>query len=311
MKKLPLILCPLLLLTSCREEEPRDDAPQVTAEAPAADAVSGGIAYSRCADICALGPRLSGSPAYEQQLRYLTEHLTSAGWSVRREPFSLSDGSRMTNLHAVFGAEAGVRPIIISCHIDTKRGIRDFIGADDGASAAALMTELARVLNSMPDIARSTELVFFDGEEAFGRRMSHTDGMYGSRYDVLRRGTQGMPRYQINLDMIGGRNKRIAVPVLDTAPELLELYAEAIEHLGLPQDRWTMYPGSYLDDHQPFVEAGTASLNLIADFSEGGWWHTRRDDMSRLSAASFAETGRVVLYLLRHLAAQCDKAKVK
>ena len=48
---------------------------------------------------------------------------------------------------------------------------------------------------------------FLDGEEAFAPRMSETDGLYGSRHDVARRGSQ-LPVWQINLDMVGGRNKK-------------------------------------------------------------------------------------------------------
>lgn len=301
-KLLTMLCCSLLVLTACKEEKTASlqPLPQVAlpSELQDTDELSGDNAYVHCASLCSLGPRPSNSVAYEKQLVYLSEFLQKAGWRVRRESFTLSNGMLMTNLHAEFGEEsATARPILVSCHIDTKRGIRNFVGADDGASAAALMLELARVLAAKPELASKVEWVFFDGEEAFGSRMSETDGMYGSRYDVMRR-KGNLPAWQINLDMVGGRNKMIAVPILDTDPRLMQLYTEGIDKLGLSHERWTLYPGSYLDDHQPFVQAGVSSINLIAYFSDGNWWHTSRDNMSRICPHSLTESGRMVLYLL-------------
>ena len=303
-KLIATLCCSLLFLAACKDEKPAAPVavqPALPTELQSTPELSGDNAYVHCAALCALGPRPSNSVAYEQQLAYLSEHLQKAGWRIRRESFTLSNGMLMTNLHAEFGAESeSPRPILISCHIDTKRGIRNFVGADDGASAAALMLELARILSAKPEQATKVELVFFDGEEAFSPRMSETDGMYGSRYDIMRRKGK-LPTWQINLDMVGGRNKTIGVPILDTDSHLLQLYTEAIDALGFSHERWTLYPGSYLDDHQPFVQAGVASINLIAYFTEGNWWHTSRDDMSRICPRSLSDSGRMVLYLLERL----------
>ena len=305
-KKLLAALCCALLLVGCKEEKatvPVAAPPALPTELQETPELSGNNAYVHCAALCALGPRPSNSVAYEKQLAYLSEHLQKAGWTLRRESFTLSNGMLMTNLHAEFGTSADTpRPILISCHIDTKRGIRNFVGADDGASAAALMLELARVLADQPELAGKVELVFFDGEEAFATRMTETDGMYGSRYDIMRRKGK-LPTWQINLDMVGGRSKTIGVPILDTDNHLLQLYTEGIDALGFSHERWTLYPGSYLDDHQPFVQAGVASINLIAYFTESNWWHTSRDDMSRICPRSLADSGRMVLYLLERLKA--------
>lgn len=308
MKLCLLLSAALLLLPSCNEEARpvRKDAGQSAPEVLSLEApgFSGSNAYVHCARLCDLGPRPSGSPTYARQLAYLTEQLRAVGWEVKQEAFSLSNGVRMVNLHAVFPSPKAdfspSKPLLISCHIDTKSGIPNFVGADDGASGAALLLELARCLASNPAQAEQVELVFFDGEEAFARRMTQTDGLYGSRYDVLRRRGR-LPRWQFNLDMLGGRNKMVAIPALDTSPALLEHYERALEALHLPPERWMIYPGSYLDDHRPFADAGVETLNLIGVFSHETWWHTEKDNMSRLSAASLEESGKVVLQLLRQL----------
>lgn len=303
-----------LCLAACNDESggsaagaPRlSPPPAIQEDAPG---FSGNNAYAHCAALCALGPRTTGSAAYARQLEYLAGRLEQAGWQPARQGFSLSNGRRMTNLHATFGAADKPRPLLISCHIDTKQGIPGFIGADDGASGAAVMIELARALAASPDLAQQIEFVFFDGEESFAPRMTDTDGLYGSRYDVLRRQRSGsLPRWQINLDMVGARNKTIAVPVWDTDPDLLERYAAAVASLGLSPDRWFLYPGSYLDDHRPFAEAGVATLNLICQFQKGGWWHTAKDDLSRISPDSLGETGRLVLHLAQCLLGDANES---
>lgn len=304
MKRL-LILPLLLLLSACDKPvtEKGSQPPQPNMQFRQDPGYSGENAYLHCRNICQMGPRPTGSPAYSQQIDYLTLHLQEAGWQVVQRTFSLSNGARMTNLHAVMGtaADFDTRPIIITCHIDTKAGIGpNFVGADDGASAAAAMLELARTLKERKELGGQVELIFFDGEEAFAPRMSATDGLYGSRYEVMRR-SHNMPRYQINLDMVGGRNKTIAVPVLDTGDEMLAEYEAAVLKLGYSTRKWTLYPGSYLDDHIPFAEAGVQSLNLICEFTGSSWWHTERDAMDRICPDSLRETGQMVLELLSRL----------
>ncbi len=304
-------LCLFSLLPACdKAESPTATPPAASVPAFEESAVfSGKNAYAHCAALCELGPRPSGSAAYMAQLAYLEKHLQAAGWQTRREEFAPLPGLSMVNLHANFGKEPytgeETRPLLVSCHIDTKAGIPGFIGADDGASGAATMLEAARLLALQhPDQATQVELIFFDGEEAFGRRMNEHDGMYGSKHDVARRQAQGesaLPRWQVNLDMVGGREMLIAIPLLDTSDAMLEHYQRAVDAQGLSSERWTAYPGSYLDDHLPYREAGVDSLNLIAYFQGGGWWHTTRDNMIRISARSLEESGRMLLQLVQQL----------
>ncbi len=306
---LPALLlgCATLFLASCGEDEQTAPAAaetavqEVSTESLPDSIFAGNRAYRHCAALCALGPRPSGSAAYEQQLAYLERELKASGWQLRREHFAPLRGMRMVNLHASFGESTATRPLLISCHIDTKAGIPGFVGADDGASAAAVMLEAARLLAAEhSEWAAQVEFIFFDGEEAFGKRMTGRDGMYGSKYDVARR-MGALPRWQINLDMVGGRDVVIAPPLLDTTDEMCAQYERAVNTLGLPTERWSLYPGSYLDDHLPYAEAGVHSLNLIAFFQGGGWWHTTRDNMERISARSLEESGRLLLQLCRQL----------
>ena len=292
-------LLPFLFLFCGCDDSPQNaesTAPQQPAarELVSTPEFNGENAYIHCAAICALGPRYSGSPAYEQQLQYLEKHLHQYGWQTERNSFSAPNGVKMCNLRAFRSTTPC--PLLLSCHIDTKVNIAPgFESADDGASGAAVLLELARTLCD-----DRVELIFLDGEEAFARNMSETDGLYGSKYDVARRGDQ-LPRWQINLDMVGGRNKCIAIPVLDTSDYMYNHYAAAVRALGYSEASWTVWPGGYLDDHLPYLEAGVESLNLISAFSGSNWWHTTRDNMNRICPRSLHESGCMTRQLINQI----------
>ncbi|MBO5683606.1 MAG: M28 family peptidase [Akkermansia sp.] len=292
-------LLPFLFLFCGCDDSPQNaesTAPQQPAarELVSTPEFNGENAYIHCAAICALGPRYSGSPAYEQQLQYLEKHLHQYGWQTERNSFSAPNGVKMCNLRAFRSTTPC--PLLLSCHIDTKVNIAPgFESADDGASGAAVLLELARTLCD-----DRVELIFLDGEEAFARNMSETDGLYGSKHDVARRGDQ-LPRWQINLDMVGGRNKCIAIPVLDTSDYMYNHYAAAVRALGYSEASWTVWPGGYMDDHLPYLEAGVESLNLIAAFSGSNWWHTPRDNMKRICPHSLHESGSMTRQLISQL----------
>ncbi len=261
---------------------------------------SGNNAYLHCAALCAMGPRTSGSAAYARQLEYLEKHLHAAGWQTFRDSFAAPNGTPMTNLRATFGSADARRAILLSCHIDTKCGIANFVAADDGASGAAVLLEAARLLAADAARAARVELVFLDGEEAFAPRMTDEDGLYGSKHDVQRRAGK-LPRFLVNLDMVGGGSNTMAIPAADTSQFMYQQYAAAVAALGLSPEKWTAYPGSYMDDHQPYLLAGVDALNLIALFREGNWWHTERDNMERISPTKLRDSGRMTLQLVKQL----------
>ena len=307
MKARAFIILPLAVMLCCcgdgTSTSPQPAVPQMPTQLDNADTqhFSGNNAYVHCAALCALGPRVSGTPAYQRQLEYIERQLSAAGWRTFRDDFSAPNGTPMVNLRATFGGADTTRAILLSCHIDTKSGIENFVSADDGASGAAVLLEVARILAADEKLAARVELVFLDGEEAFAPRMSEQDGLYGSKHDVARR-KGALPKFQINLDMVGGGSNTIAIPALDTSQFMFEQYTAAIAACRLNPERWTAYPGSYMDDHQPYLRAGVDTLNLIALFREGNWWHTARDNMDRISPRKLQESGSITLQLLRQLA---------
>ncbi len=116
-----------------------------------------------------LGPRTPGSKAHEQAVEYFRSELQKANWEVEVQYVEVN-GHPLKN---VIARRSDVPPqVILGAHYDSrlmadrdpdpKKQQKPVPGANDGASGAAVLLELGRVLptNSVP-----VWLVFFDGED--------------------------------------------------------------------------------------------------------------------------------------------------
>ncbi|WP_020419285.1 M28 family peptidase [Amycolatopsis sp. ATCC 39116] len=137
------------------------------------------------ADVAALAAEPRGSvhapAAMDRARRYVEDELRAAGWSVRRDPFTVrwrfgvSDrpGTRAmplkvrlhrrlsgTNLIARLPGATGPA-LVVAAHLDTVQGSP---GADDNASGVAAALEVARLVRAADEHAPVT-LVFPDMEE--------------------------------------------------------------------------------------------------------------------------------------------------
>ena len=264
-------------------------------------------AFRDLVDQVAIGPRPSGSPGASATRALIRERLAQAGWPVSEHAFSATrhDGAevRMSNLIAALPGEREGR-IWLGAHYDTKdiSGV-DFVGANDGASGVAVLLEMARVLGRRPR-PFGVELVFFDGEEAFGDSITARDGLYGSRALARTAAADGrleQLRALIVVDMVGDRDLGLALD-LGSEPWLVEIAHEAGESVqpGLFEPAQTLH---VVDDHTPFAERGVAVLLLI-DFRYGGrvtpgpLWHTGGDSLTSVAEESLNRVGRVLVQTL-------------
>lgn len=267
----------------------------------------GKAAYDQTAAILAKGPRPPGSPALDAVRSHVRAELEKSGWVTQGQSFE-----RMTpvgkvafeNVRARFSNGADnpwKRPVrgILCAHIDSKLyKDRHFVGADDAASACAAIVVIAEFLaREKPEQARELELVFFDGEEAFGENITPQDGLYGSRHYANQwRARDDKPRFGILLDMIGHENLSIRLPS-DTPAHLKEAVfaaarAEDVErHFGIAA-------GPIIDDHVPLNFAGIPTVDIIGDFTRSGWWHKPGDNLKIISAESLDISIRVTLRML-------------
>jgi Zn-dependent M28 family amino/carboxypeptidase len=265
---------------------------------------SGRDAFALTRRAVAFGPRADGTTAIQKLRTLIRAQLANRGCEISSDAFTANtpDGPiPMENIIAKFPGKSG-RIIAVTGHYDTKN-LPGFVGANDGGSSTGFLLELAAVLQRQPR-TDAIWLVFFDGEEA-RRDWSDTDSVYGSRHLAEKWETDGTLRKikaLIDVDMIGDKNLKL---VWDTgsSSSLRELVWDAADSLG-----YTRYfpreGGPIEDDHLPFIEKGVPSLDLIDFESQSTFWHTARDTMDKLDAASFQIVGDVVVKALGELERQ-------
>ncbi len=267
----------------------------------------GQAAYEQTAAILAKGPRPPGSESLAAVRTRVRAELEKAGWVTQGQPFE-----RMTpvgkvafeNVRARFSTgkdDPWARPVrgILCAHIDSKFfKDRHFLGADDAASACAAIVVIAEFLaRERPEQAAELELVFFDGEEAFGENITPQDGLYGSRHYANQwRSRDNKPTFGILLDMIGHKDLSIRLPS-DTPVELKESVLAAARAEGA-EGQFGMAAGPIIDDHVPLNFAGIPTVDIIGDFTRFGWWHTPGDGLKIISAESLETSIRVTLRVL-------------
>ena len=238
-----------------------------------------------------------GSPAIEQSRKYIKDQLAANGVTVAEQAWDDQTpvGTvHMINLVATIPGASKDR-LVIAGHYDTKR-FREFrfVGANDGGSSAAFLIELARVLKARRN-PLTMELLFLDGEEAVIEWQGN-DHTYGSHHYVAnarRDGSLASLKAMILVDMIGDRDLQIKRD-LNSTPWLTDLIWAAAQ-----KDKQTAFRNERTqieDDHQPFVEAGVPSVDIID--LEYPAWHTPQDTLDADSARSLQVVGDVLMAAL-------------
>jgi glutaminyl-peptide cyclotransferase len=294
MRRFAVLLSALVLLAGCGEDEVAE--PQEVVKGP----FDAERAFSDLEAQVALGPRPSGSPAGAETAELIAERLREAGAEdvVVQRPW-------MNVLGTIPGRKAGV--VVVGAHHDTKDDVPPpFVGANDGASAVAVVLELARTL-PRPLPGPSVQLVAFDAEEARGDEEFLVDGIRGSRQYVelaTQGGGQGTPpldelRAMVLFDLVGDCDLQIPREELsDTG--LYALFANAAAELDGDAAPFEGTAAAVADDHVPFFQAGIPAVDLI-DFtfgpgdSPGAWWHTPEDTLDKVCAESLDQVGEAAL----------------
>lgn len=262
-------------------------------------------AFEHLREMVAMGPRPSGSAALRQVRAYVTRELSSYGLTVEEQKFIAETpvgAIEMTNLAVKL---PGTRPekILFTGHYDTKMlRTSAFVGASDGASSAAMLLELARVLKTRPH-DYTYEIVWLDGEEAFCKdwdecgKPDSPDNTYGSRYyvqDAKKQNAVGAIKANILVDMIGAANVRMKKDGYSAA-WLNDIVWSTARELGYGAN-FVNQDTKIEDDHLAFVNAGIPSIDLI-DLDDYPQWHNEVccDDLQHVSAQSLKIVGETIV----------------
>jgi len=254
---------------------------------PKVDRFDARAAYDSVRRQVAIGPRPAGSRAS-----------LDLGERIRR---SLPNGRFQAvpgGLRNVIGILPGRRRkrVVVGAHYDTK-DIPGFVGANDGASGTAILTQLARTLKPRR-LGPTVVFMAFDGEESPAGAPDEQFEKLGLRGSKVAARTYGSASAMILLDFVGERGLRIRREGSSDAGLWRRLRAAA-RRVGVARVFPNDTQGSILDDHIPFIRQGVPSIDLIDfDFS---CFHRVCDDLPVVSARSLDAVGETIVEMLRGL----------
>ncbi|WP_197528606.1 M28 family peptidase [Aeoliella mucimassa] len=290
-------------------------------------------AMSYLTQMCAFGPRYSGSAGMLRQRAMIAKLFESLGATVREQEFKMPHPITRqqidcVNLIVEWQPEAKER-VLLCAHYDTRplpdrdpnpRRRREgvFVGANDGASGVAVLMELGNHLADTK-LEVGVDMVMFDAEEMlfeddYGRRRG--EYFWGSSY-FANQYKQKPPAYKyrwgVLLDMVGDAELELLQEKYSLQycrPLVMEIWQTAAR-LGVdefvPRTKRRRTDGFIRDDHIPLNQiAKIPSCDIIdADYPDvpfgapGAYWHTEQDIPQNCSGESLAKVSWVLLEWLK------------
>ncbi len=258
--------------------------------------------------LCAIGPRMSGTPGMLKQQQFIRKHFEKLDLKVRAQDFTARQNSQkqavaMTNLIVTFHPERK-RRVLLSSHYDT-RPIADqeadprkwrlpFVSANDGGSGVAFLMELAHHIKDLT-LNVGVDFAFFDGEEYIFER-EHDKYFFGSEHfanDWKRNKREPSYVAAILFDMIGGKNAKFPVEGYSWQRHrelCLEVWRTAAE-VRAPAFKDELGE-RVLDDHLALQNAGIPAVDLI-DFGYPHW-HKLTDTPENCSPEPMCQIAKVL-----------------
>jgi hypothetical protein len=309
----------IISLASCTSEPdgpPADSTsnpPKARVKGPA---FNGDSAYAFVKAQVDFGPRIPDTKAHTDCYNYFLAKVKSYGLTVTEQKTSGTtaiDGRMVPilNLFAQFHPERKER-ILLLAHWDTRVFADDdpdttkrkspFDGASDGASGAAVMLEIARILQQQdPNIG--VDFLFTDTEDGgLNGGNSAESWCLGTQYWA-----QNMPegytaRFGILLDMVGGKNATF--PKEGTgmfhAKHVVDKVWASAARLGYSGTFVDQAIGQTIDDHL-FINqiARIPTIDIVhydlQNYNYPSWHHTTKDNMDIIDASTLRIVGEVLV----------------
>jgi glutaminyl-peptide cyclotransferase len=310
--RLTVVLAAPLLFWGCPKNDP-PSRPRATVTSntrpidPAPPvAFDGGRAMDHVKKQIDFGPRPPDTEQLAKTRAYITNELKSYGLTVSLDEFTAKTPQgekKMANIVAEVPGETKTL-ILITSHYDTKfYKDMSFVGANDPAASVGTLMEIGRVLGSRKEKPKATyRLVFFDGEEAFCEGWAecgdeeNPDNTYGSRHYVSQLRAQDElenTRAMILLDMMGYKNLELGRDPTSTR-WLQDIIWQTGRSLGYDKVFVDREEGVGGDDHEPFISAGVAAVDII-QLTSYPHWHRADDTIDKVSAQSMKTVGETIL----------------
>lgn len=284
-----------------------------TAEEPTAPDANRAFGYLE--NLCALGPRISGTDGMAQQQELLAEHFTDLGAQVSFQewdtPHPLTGQPlRLKNLIVSWHPDAQER-VLLCCHYDTRPKPDEellpryrespFIGANDGGSGVAVLMELGHSMSTLP-VQHGVDFVFFDAEELIYKKPGKF--FLGSEYFATQYRDSPPPyRYRcgVLLDMVGDKDLKIWQEVNSTrmAGFVTDSVWASAKATGI-KEFVARRKHTVNDDHIPLNQIAAIPTCDVIDF-DYPHWHKRNDLPAACSGESLAKVATVMQHWLQHV----------
>jgi peptidase M28-like protein len=267
-------------------------APQPKAD-PGAEAgqFSGSQAWTDL-EALASAPRPLGSEGAEAARSYITTRLATEGIAVETVSTTAQSAGfgplALTHLVATLPGSSPDRVVFIAPYDSGLYDGFSFVGANDGASGAAVLLELARALKAHP-LPYTVELVWLEGEGRIGlgsgeEREQRWLGSQGLAEQWAKSGHLNGIRLLVSFNRVCDADLRIARD-LGSHREFREVFWKSARRLGYT-DEFPIARGyeTLVGSHTAFHDRSVRAVVAIEDSAFGG------DDPPGLYANSDADT---------------------
>ena len=282
-------------------------------------------AYAFIEKQVAFGPRVPGSEASQNTLKFLVAKLKSYGWTVTEQPFTAFryDGKKLqgTNIIAQFQPAIAKR-ILLSSHWDARsiadkdsvRKNEPIDAANDGASGVGVLLEIARNLHETKNKpAVGVDIVLFDledhgePEDYTGEHKPNSWALGSQHWAANLVPANYRPYYGILLDMVGGKGAMFPHEgtSMQYAPGIVRsVWATAADlgysNLFVDQDAFGIS-----DDHTAVNEIAKIQMIDMIDlravnggFEFGSFHHTHADNLANIDKSTLKAVGQTLLQVL-------------
>ena len=286
-------------------------------------------AYAYCQAQCDFGPRTMNSDAHERCAQWIQQKFEELGCDVELQKADLHgyDGTvlKATNIIARTAKGEGQRPRILVCaHWDSRPWAdndpdkenwkKPVMAANDGASGVGVMLELARLIQQNRDSVQvDVDFVCFDAEDwGIPQWSDAADNgntwALGSQYWAASISQQpsaaAQYQYGILLDMVGSADASFTREYYSA--QYASGFQDLVWNCAAGHHFINAAGGAVTDDHVFINRAGIPCVDIIdlrADSDTGFCpeWHTIRDTMDGINAATLAEVGQTLLNVIAEL----------
>jgi Zn-dependent M28 family amino/carboxypeptidase len=318
LKRFVLIAACLLVLAGCKHKPQQPAATGIDYTQVAIPAFNADSAYSYVEAQLSFGNRTPGSKGWEQCAAWLEQQLQRHCDTVIVQPFkaTLWDGTTVPGRNIVGSLNPmAQKRVMLAAHWDSRlwadhdpddANHRSPVpGANDGASGAAVLLEMARVMSQMPPSV-GVDFVLFDVEDQGQPEWADTyeDNTWckGSQHWAQNRHIPYYTAvYGVLFDMVGTAQPRFTKEQVSRhyAPGLTDKLWNTAAALGYSNIFVNQSTDPILDDHLYVNQiAGIPMADIVQNSGTTSFfihWHTTTDDLSNLNAESLRIVATVTM----------------